>query len=250
MSPRLAFALEAAFLAGRTTLKYFQTGAEVITKSDDSPVTAADKEAEELIRSMIEKKFPGEAILGEEFGGSDALSTRWVIDPIDGTKSFIAGVPLYATLLSFEIEGEPQLGVAYFPALDEMIYAEIGSGCTWNGRPCHVTTNSNLSKSILCCGGHASLSKTGGMPGIISLAERCRAMRTWCDAYGHCLVATGRVDAMIDPVVAPWDISAIRVIVREAGGKFTDFAGGESPLVQALSTNQALHSTILEALRR
>ncbi len=249
MSPRLAFALDAATRAGRLTLAQFQSGVEVEPKEDGTPVTAADRAAERLIRQMIGAAYPGESIVGEEEGGSLESADRWVIDPIDGTKSFIAGVPLYGTLLSFERDRVAEVGVCYLPALDELVFAERGEGARWNGRPCRVSQTSELVHATLCCGGHASMRRYGRLGPFLELSERCRATRTWSDAYGHALVATGRVEAMVDPVVRPWDISAMSLIVREAGGKFTDFSGGGDPTTDALASNGLLHETLLEAFR-
>lgn len=244
MSPRLDFAIRAARAAGRFTLSYFQTGAAVEIKGDATPVTAADKGAERLIRELLAQEYPGEAILGEEEGGTEATE-RWVVDPIDGTKSFICGVPLYATLLSYEIDNVAQLGVCYFPALDEMLYAELGQGAFFNGRPANVSKKTSLEGSVFACGGLQSMKKHGRDQGFARISERALATRTWSDAYGHALVATGRVEAMVDPVVAHWDISALSVIVREAGGKFTDFRGRDTLALEAVSSNGHLHAAVL-----
>jgi histidinol-phosphatase len=249
MSPRLAFALDAAYQAGRLTLRYFQTDTQVDLKSDETPVTDADRGAEALIRSLIEKKYPGDTVLGEEQGLSGASDDRWVIDPIDGTKSFISGVPLYGTLLSYEQAGEPVIGICYFPALDEMIYAAKGEGAFWNGRQAKVSGRSDLAKSRIVCGSIVSLDKRDSLTALLALAKLSIATRTWGDAYGHALVATGRVDLMIDPVVNRWDISAMSLIVREAGGRFTDFQGGEALVNEAISSNGLVHAAALEAFR-
>ena len=246
MSPRLAFAIDAAYKAGRSTLALFQTGTHVITKSDETPVTLADQGAERLIRELIAQAYPGEYILGEDEGGADSELNRWVIDPIDGTKSFISGVPLYATLLSYEVDGETEIGVCYFPALDEMLYAEKGKGAFFNGRPCHVSNREQVAGGVICCGGHRSMFKAGYWGPFESLVGRALATRTWSDAYGHALVATGRVEAMVDPVVAHWDISAVALIVREAGGTFTDFKGNHKLGLEAISSNGKVHAEILE----
>ncbi len=248
MSPRLAFAIEAAYRAGRLTLQYFQTGAEVETKSDQTPVTAADRGAERLIRELIAQHYPEDAILGEEEGGSGAPD-RWVIDPIDGTKSFVSGVPLYATLVSYEVAGEPVVGVCYFPALDEMLYAEVGQGAFCNGRPARVSTKSEVGGSVFSCGGLNSMKKHGRLKGFEKLSDEALATRSWSDAYGHALVATGRIEAMVDPIVNAWDISAVSLIVREAGGTFTDFAGREALSNEAISSNGLLHGKVLEVFR-
>lgn len=248
MSPRLAFALEAATKAGRSTLAHFQTGVEVVCKEDDSPVTVADREAERILREEIGRAWPGESILGEEEGQTGEGDARWVIDPIDGTKSFICGVPLYATLLSFELAGEPQLGVCYFPALNEMVYAERGKGALWNGKPCRVSSRRSLDQAVISSAGYVGLRKQGLMEGFERVTRTAMATRTWCDAYGHALVATGRVDAMIDPAVKRWDISAMQLIVTESGGAFTDLQGCENLGASALSSNGILHSELLREL--
>ena len=256
MTPRLEFALELAVRAGRGTLAHFQTGVAVEAKQDSSPVTIADREAESLIRSEIARAYPEEAILGEEEGESGQGSERrWVVDPIDGTKSFICGVPLYATLLSFEEYGRPVLGVCYFPALDELLYASVGQGAWFNGRRAQVSSRASVEGSVLCCGGHRLMADLGRMAPFLRLSEKALATRTWSDAYGHALVATARVDAMIDPQVARWDISAMKVIVEEAGGRMTDFMGQDalnarrpSPnAFEAVSSNGLLHQELLEA---
>jgi histidinol-phosphatase len=249
MSPRLAFALNAVHEAGKTTLAYFDTPLDVELKEDDSPVTAADKHAERVMREAIRRQYPREAILGEEEGGPDDL-TRWIIDPIDGTKSFISGVPLYGTLLSFEMGGRPTLGIAYFPALDEMVYAEEGGGAFRNGRACKVSGKSGVKGAVLSSGSHYSMKEYGRSDPFQKLAERAMATRTWSDAYGHALVATGRIEAMIDPVVKRWDISAMSIIVREAGGAFSDFDGNEELADEAISSNGLVHEELLEAFSR
>ena len=242
MSPRLVQALEIATIAGRSTLSLFQNQPEVEIKSDETPVTIADKHAEEIARREIEKRFPGEAILGEEQGMSGAGDDCWVIDPIDGTKSFIAGVPLYSTLLSYEQAGQPILGVVYFPALDELFYAELGGGAFCNGRQLHCQDVAGFKNSIICCGSHSGMKKNGYQEGLDRIAVEAMATRTWCDAYGHMLVAAGRVAAMLDPTVARWDISSVIPIVREAGGVAMSFSGGD-PLAESESTKYNLIST-------
>ena len=249
MSPRLEFALEAAHRAGRLTLAHFQTGTAVELKSDGSPVTEADKEAERLIREMIERSFPGEPILGEEEGGNSD-GNGWVVDPIDGTKSFVCGVPLYATLISYEEEGETTVGVCHFPALSESVYAENGNGAFWNGRPCRVSYVDRLENSYISSGSQFSMAKACRSEGFQKLVQSARATRTWSDAYGHALVATGRIEAMIDPIVAPWDVSAMRLIVREAGGRFTDFAGGSKPQIEAIASNGLIHDRLIGAFAK
>lgn len=249
MSPRLHFAIETAIRAGRSTLAHFQVATPVDIKADDSPITIADRTAERIVREAISDQFPEDGILGEEEGESGSQETRWVVDPIDGTKSFISGVPLYGTLIAFERAGQVELGVCYFPALNELVYAENGHGAYWNGRPCRVSEKRDLDGAIMASGSTTSMGRHGRMEGFIKLESRVLASRTWGDAYGHALVATGRVEAMIDPVVAHWDIAAMSIIVREAGGVVTDFQGRHALAKEAISSNGRVHQEILEAFK-
>ena len=254
MSPRLAFAIDAAYRAGRGTLAHFQTGTAVEIKADATPVTVADKGAERQIREAIERAFPGDDILGEEEGGDMTVLDRWVIDPIDGTKSFVAGVPLYGTLLSYEIDRQPILGVCYLPGIDELLWAEKGSGAFLNGRPIRVSARDTLDGSVVCYGSHRGFMDTGRWPGIERIIDRAMATRTWGDAFGYALVASGRVDCMMDPGVSRWDLSAYKVIIPEAGGRFTDFDGtdvfakGDRKL-GCVASNGVLHDEILDQFR-
>lgn len=249
MSPRLAFAIETARIAGDSTLELFRLSRKFQLKNNLTPVTDADLNAERIIREQIATQFPGEAILGEEEGGDMDANDRWTVDPIDGTKSFIAGVPLYATLISYEINQEPVLGVAYFPALNEILYAEKGLGAYYNGNKCQVCDNDAMENAIICSAGFQGLSASNRQEGFMKLANKCLVARTWCDAFGHALVASGRADAMIDPRVSRWDISAMAIIVREAGGTFSDFSGSNELSHEAISTTPHLQREILEAFR-
>jgi histidinol-phosphatase len=249
MSPRLAFAIDTAMKAGRLTLAHFQNGAAVDLKTDSSPVTVADRDAERLMREEIAKAYPDDAILGEEEGAHGDGAGRWVMDPIDGTKSFISGVPLYATLLAYERHGYPMLGVCYFPALNELLYAELEQGCYWNGRPARVSATPSIEGAVIVSGSMGTMARSGRLHGYQMLEAKAMAARTWSDAYGHALVATGRAAAMIDPVVARWDISAMAIIVREAGGRFTDFDGTDALAEEAISSNGLVHDEVLEAFR-
>lgn len=250
MSPRLAFALETAWQAGRLSLAEFQRGRSYERKADATPVTDADRTVERFLRERISARYPDEAILGEEEGEREGSGPgRWVVDPIDGTKSFVAGVPLYAVLLAYE-EGEVRrLGVCVFPALGEAVWAERGEGCYWNGRPARVSQCDRLEDAILCSAARRGFRRVGRAEAYDALEERVAIARTWCDAYGHVLVATGRADLMLDPVVAPWDVAALEVIVEEAGGRMTDFEGRPGPSRNAISSNGRLHDRVLEAFR-
>lgn len=244
----LDFATEAAFHAGQLTLAHFQTGVDVDRKNDASPVTVADRGGEELLRALIGKRFPDHGLYGEEMGGADNDSShRWIIDPIDGTQSYIRGVPLYGVLLGLEIDAEMVLGVCYLPALREMLAAGRGEGCRWNGREARVSTVDSMSASVV------SLTEPGGLDGPAhrsfweNLKKSKAVVRGYCDCYGHCLVATGRCEIMLDPVMNPWDCAALLPIVEEAGGTFTDWSGERTIYGgSAVSTNGVLFDALME----
>src|SRR5690349_19045676 len=249
MSPRLTFAIETASEAAKGTLRHFQAGVLFDVKEDASPVTVADREAERFIRQAIAREYPNDEILGEEEGGSQS-DDRWVIDPIDGTKSFLAGVPLFATLLSYEQEGVPILGVCVLPGLDEVIYAERNQGAFCNSKPCRVSFQARIERSIVSCGSVSSMQAAGRLAPYLLLADKVLAARGWTDAYGHMLVATGRIEAMLDPVVKHWDLSAVSIIVQEAGGSFTDFSGKPGIAGEAVSCAPGIRSAVLGAFEQ
>lgn len=248
MTSRLAFALEVAQEAAALTLRTFTSTFETEYKADNSPVTIADLQAERLIRDRIHARYPSDGILGEEEGEVGNRHERWVIDPIDGTRSFVCGVPLFAMLLSYEVDEQPLLGVAILPALNQVFHAEIGAGAFLNGSPIHVSKVTDWSRVTISVGGHRSVEIMGLTSSIAKIAMKSQATRTWCDAFGHLLVAQGRIEAMIDPRVSHYDISAVSLIVREAGGRFTDLQGQEKLSTQALSSNGLLHEQLLRDL--
>jgi histidinol-phosphatase len=220
----LTFALDAAWQAGRITLGYFQTALDVESKKDASPVTRADREAEERIRALIDRFWPDHGIVGEEGGERKARSAyTWIIDPIDGTKSFISGVPLYGCLVALAHNGEPVVGVAHFPALNETLYASRGGGCYLNGRRVRVSSVSSLSNAVLL-GSEVTFGEKA-QAAWERLCAATRIQRTWGDAYGYMLVATGRAELMLDPRMNLWDNAPFGVILPEAGGTFTDWRG-------------------------
>jgi myo-inositol-1(or 4)-monophosphatase len=249
----LDFAVETAYLAGRETLGLFQTGVETDFKMDNTPVTEADRRSELLIRERIEGLFPKHGVLGEEYGetGSGA-SHRWIVDPIDGTKAFSRGVPLYAVLIGLEIEGIIEVGVAHFPGLAETVYAASGTGCFWNGRRCQVANTTSLDRSYLTCTdpSFTEFARYGKGEAFARLQEAVYHRAGWSDAYGHALVATGRVEVMLDPVLEPWDAAPFPVILREAGGYFGDWAGTETIYGrEGMSTTRVLLEEVLETIR-
>jgi myo-inositol-1(or 4)-monophosphatase len=248
----LNFATELAFRAGRLTLGYYQAGVRPEFKTDDTPVTAADREAEALIRSEIEKRYPHHAVVGEEYGTDDKVgaSHRWYIDPIDGTKSFVRGVPLYSVLIGLEIEGRVEVGVAYFPALNEMIAAASGEGCWWNGRRARVSPVSRLEEAVVAHGDTVNMGKYGRAEAWERIKSATYFRGGWGDAYGHMLVATGRAEMMLDPIMSAWDCGPFPPILQEAGGYFGDWQGNATIYgEEALSTSQTLLPHVLALIQ-
>jgi len=246
----LAVAQEAAWVGGRRTLAYFGTGtAATELKADQTPVTQADREAEQLIRGVIGRVFPDHAILGEEDGETaGAAPVRWIVDPLDGTRTFVRGVPLYGTLVGVEVRGEPVVGVVYLPALDEMVAAARGMGCTWNGRPCRVSAVTLLAEGLAVVTDERSArARSGAWDRVVA---HTAMQRTWADCYGYVLVATGRAEVSLDPIMNVWDCAALLPLVEEAGGRFTDWSGRRTIHGgEAVATNGILHDQVLELLR-
>lgn len=247
----LDFAMETAWQAGRLTLGYFQRDLRPEIKDDNTPVTLADRQAEELIRGRIEERFPGHAIIGEEYGTSETegASHRWFIDPIDGTRSFVRGVPLYAVLIGLEIEGEIKVGVANYPAMGEMLAAADGQGCRWNGRPTRVSNVSRLQDGLLVHSDAASFAAYGRDAAWERLKAATNFRAGWADAYGYLLVATGRAELMLDPIMNEWDCAPFTVILREAGGYFGDWQG--NPTIyngEAMGTTAKLLPQVLNLI--
>jgi len=244
----LATALEASRAATEIVQRYYQRNVAVRIKADKSPVTAADVEAEQAIRSIIAARYPTHGFYGEETG-STALDAEhlWIVDPIDGTKAFTHGVPLYSTLLAVEDDYGPAIGVIVLPALDEVVYAGRGRGCFRNGRPAHVSRHDQLAGSYLTTSGFDYWPEST----LAELRASGMHMRTWGDGYGYALVATGRVEAMVDPSAARWDLAAMPVIIGEAGGRFSDYTGAErADGGNGVATNGLLHDEVLALLRR
>ena len=248
----LAFALDAAWQAGRVTLGYYQSGLAAERKADNSPVTLADRQAEQKLRELITAAWPDHALIGEEYGrqpGRVDSGYTWIIDPIDGTKSFISGVPFYAVLLALVKDDQPQLGVIHFPALNEMVYARRGGGCYWNGRPARVSSVSRLADAVLLASDLDTFARFNRQDAFQRLIDATYFQRTWGDAYGYALVATGRAEIMLDPVMALWDCGPLQVILEEAGGTFTDWRG--TPTIfngEAVATNGALFAPVMDLL--
>lgn len=220
------FAAELAWQAGKLTMRYFQTGIVPEIKADQTPVTAADRASERLMRELIEARYPDHSILGEEEGETRPGATyRWILDPIDGTKTFVRGVPLFSVLVGLERAGEMIVGAINCPALGDFLVAGQGEGCTWNGRRVHVSPVSDLAEALLLTTDVASMAPYGRADAYARMAAATKMQRTWGDSYGYVLVATGRAEAMLDPQMSPWDCAALLPVLQEAGGTFTDWTG-------------------------
>lgn len=246
----VSFATELAHAAGDLTLKLFGSVVDHEAKGDGSPVTIADREAEQLIRTRVEKRYPDHSILGEEYGESnEGARVRWILDPIDATRSFMRGVPLYGVLIGIEIDDVSAVGVAHFPPLRETVAAGRGLGCTWNGRPSSVSAVDRIEDAVICTTDVERLLSRAEGEGWRRIQQRCAFSRTWGDCYGHALVATGRIEAQVDPVMAPWDAGPFLTIATEAGGSFTTFDGRETVHGgSGLSSNGKLHQAVLSEL--
>jgi len=303
----LEFAVDAAHQAGRLTRLHFNRHVAVERKADGSPVTIADRGAEELLRRLIERRFPKHGVVGEEFGETPGREpARWILDPIDGTYSFICGVPLYSVLVGFEWCGEMLAGVIHMPALGETAYAARGLGCWWTPAAAHVTANitvaqppsavsgaerqpggrqsggaqpgrhfnspaaaagrytprddvvparvsdvSELSQARLLYGGAKWMHQAGRGREFERLLATCHKDRGWGDGYAYALLATGRAEIVLDPLMSLWDTAALLPVVTEAGGTLTDWSGNPTHTApEALATNGKLLPAVLAAIGR
>ena len=232
ITDRLALALEAAREAGEITLRYFRReDLQVDRKADQTPVTIADRQAEEHLRRRIAERFPADAILGEELPDRPGSSGyRWILDPIDGTKSFIHGVPLYGTLVGVEHAGKSVIGVIHIPALDECVYAAVGSGAWYvadgkPARPARVSKCERLSEGLFLTSEVRTFDEVGRREAYDRLQATARLTRTWGDCYAYLMVITGRAELAVDAEMNLWDAAALFPILEEAGGTFTDWQG-------------------------
>jgi myo-inositol-1(or 4)-monophosphatase len=256
MQELIEFATELARRSGDLIRHYYEqsllgSGPEVIVKADATPVTRADREAEALMRELIAQRYPRHQVLGEEGGlsGPPDAERQWVLDPIDGTKAFIHGVPLFGTLIALVERGRSVLGVIHLPATGELMIGAQGHGTTVNGRPVRVRETARLEDATFAFTDSAQVLKSVHGPAFLELQRHVRLARGWGDCYGHFLVAAGRADIMIDPVLAVWDVAALKPCVEGAGGRLTELSGDDPPLGRnALSTNGRLHDAVLAIL--
>lgn len=234
LTSRHSHCLQIAEQASKLIQTHFCTGVKVDRKADASPVTVADRAAEELLRKEIEASFPNDGIIGEEFGVKEGSTPyRWILDPIDGTKSFISDVPLFGTMVAVEREGRGLIGVVSFPGLNVSIDAMVGEGA-WETladgtrKRAHVADEAKLGEGLVLTTDWEGFRERNAIPQLNRVAEASWFMRTWGDCYGHYLVATGRAVAMIDARLNIWDAAALQPIIEEAGGTFTDWTGQSS----------------------
>lgn len=218
-------------------------------KSDDSPVTLADRGAEELLRRLINKAYPAHGIIGEELG-SDRPDAEfvWVLDPIDGTQSFISAVPLFGTLIALMHHGQPVLGAIHQPILNQLVVGD-GNVTTLNDRPIRLRACADLAHATLLTSDPVNPARYQNGPAYQALANRARLNRSWGDAYGYLLLASGHADIMCDPIMNPWDIQALIPIVRGAGGIITDWQGGDPVSGSSIvAAGPELHASVIAAL--
>lgn len=249
----LQFAVEIAEEAGRLIQGYFlRKSLQVFTKRDASPVTEADRKAEEWIRSSISSKYPDDGVLGEEFDERPSSNNRrWIIDPIDGTKAFIHGVPLYGVLIALEVDDAIKLGVVHFPALGDIYYAERGCGAFMNGSPISVSSIDKPEDATVVFTEKEYLLDLPSLHPVDRLRTEGGLVRGWGDCYGHMLVASGRAEVAVDKIMSPWDCAALIPIVTEAGGLCFDYRGKTTIFGEGLvSTNRELGRVLLDDIAK
>ena len=255
---RLDFARAIALDAGKLILEHYQSASLVVDrKRDNSPVTIADRRAEEFLRVEIARAFPGDGILGEELGEVPGTSGfRWILDPIDGTKSFIHGVPLFGTLVGVEFDKQCVIGACHFPALGETAWGAKGLGAWWQPdgegpRPAKVSSVAEFSEALFCFTTVQGFARIGRSDAFEALVQAAGIARGWGDCYGHILVATGRAEVMVDPLMNVWDAAALIPIVEEAGGHFIDWNGAATAHSgNGISVNAALRDVVLRITKR
>jgi len=253
IDPDLAFALELADTADAITLaRYRATDLVVDTKPDLTPVSEADRAAEEALRARIDAERPGDGVVGEEFGESPGTGgRRWILDPIDGTKNYVRGTPVWGTLIALERDGEIVVGVASAPALRRRWWAARGTGAFADGTPIHVSRVRAVEDALLCYTSGPAFDEHGLGPQFRALAARCWEARGFSDYWGHVLVAEGSADIAVEPIMNLWDNAPLQVIVEEAGGRFTDLEGRpRADGGSAITTNGLLHDEVLAAMGR
>ena len=243
-------AVEAARAAGAIALKYFRGRFEVTLKPDATPVTQADRDAERAIVEILGRAFPDHGVLGEEFGGHGSTEVRWIIDPIDGTKNFVRGIPVWATLIGLEERGEITVGVIHNPVTGELYTARRGGGAFLNGERIHVSAIAELGGATLVHAGLGLFREAGRWESFVRLVDATERQRGFGDYSGYGLVAEGKAELYLEVDLKPWDLAPCKILVEEAGGRFSDLDG--RPTIYsgtALATNGRLHDAALALFR-
>ncbi len=245
----LAAAVDAARAAGRIALEYYRNGVDVVLKPDRTPVTRADREAEQAIVDTLAAAFPDVGFLGEELGARGPSERRWIVDPIDGTQNFVRRIPVWATLIALEDRGEVTVGVVYNPVTDELYTARRGGGAWLNGRRLRVSEVARLDEAQLVHAGLRLVRASGFWEGFVRLVDATGRQRGFGDYWGYGLVAEGKAEIYAEVDLKPWDLAACKVLVEEAGGRFTDFAGRPTIYTgTALASNGRVHDAALALL--
>lgn len=245
----LAFAGELADEAGRIAMSFFRGTFEIRTKADRTPVTEADLAIESMIRQRIRGRFPDDGILGEEEGSEGPWARRWIVDPIDGTRNFAAGIQIWATLIAFTVDGAPVAGVAHAPALGERYEAARGGGARLNGEAIRVSEIGRIDEAAILHGGESAWIDGPQGAELLAMVRASRRDRGFGDFWGHVLVARGSAEVMFEPELSTWDWAALQVIVEEAGGRMTRFDGSTPEHGgSVLTTNGVLHDEVLDRL--
>lgn len=249
LDDELRFAHALADEAARIALPLFRSGPEVQLKADQTPVTEADVEIEAMVRRRVAEHFPGDAVVGEEEGGAIGTGRVWIVDPIDGTKNFAAGIQVWGTLIALARDGEILLGLVSAPALEERYEAVRGGGARLNGAAIRVSAVETIQRATICA---YAIEEWAGGPQERALLELVGAgYRSvgFTDFWGHCLVARGSVDVMAEPSLRIWDWAALKVIVEEAGGRMTTFGGDAvDDGTSVLTTNGLVHDQVVARL--
>ena len=244
----LAIAREASRIAGEVVMSLYNSALTVEFKEDRTPVTIADRKGEEVVRAFLERECPSHGILGEELGEKPGDGRhRWILDPIDGTQSFIRHVPLFGTLVALERDGEPVIGVIGCHAAGETVYAAKGLGAFLNDVPTRVSETAELRRALVLCPSSSWLRRAAprALDGLLEQTW----IQSWADCFGYLMVAAGRADAMLDPVMSIWDAAALYPVITEAGGRMTTWAGEDKVGDSVLATNGRLHDALLKVVQ-
>lgn len=249
----LARLVDEVLAAGELGLDLYRKGAgeRAERKPDRSPVTEADRRIEAHLRGYLERTYPDAGFLGEESGAKEGAAGRWILDPIDGTRAFLRGIPTWSILLALEVEGVPSVGIAYMPATEELFVAVLGQGATRDGRPCRLSAVASLEDACVCHGGLVQFTDAGLEHLLPRLARETFTQRGFGDFASYRELLQGRVDAVVEPGVQPYDVAPVAVLVREAGGRLTDFEGRDTIHARDfVVSNGPLHDAMLELCRR